>query len=293
MSRSRHSPNQPLILSKASNSLLFTTPAARCYRQVAPPEPIGKRSASSSSYECVPTSAADALLTRKSKERSGAPEFEYDIHGVRRQRSRPASIGSSRRSSVRRLRTAVKRTHSIETVRSRQSTTSGSRHSGRFGRLIAEEPASLNNVPVDIVHSIVRYLSRADLLNLILVCQQLRADATMLLYAKPYFISTYRFGQFVTTISSHSQLADLVREIDLSHLSKLPQDSGLAGWREWKYRTESLYSLYPTQNTESHVEGLPSQHPLAHPLLQKFSTGSHDIPLGSLMHIVKACPHIR
>ena len=75
--RSRRSNNQPLNLSKASNSLLFTTQATRYYRQTAPPpEPIGKRA---SSREHGTTSAAEILLTRKSKERSGVSEMNMKL----------------------------------------------------------------------------------------------------------------------------------------------------------------------------------------------------------------------
>jgi len=98
----------------------------------------------------------------------------------------------------------------------------------------------------------------------------------------------------VTTVSHNQKLAELVRELDLSHLSKLPRDSGLAGWREWKYRSESLYSIYPGQETEGGSMNKPKTvHPPAHPLLLKYSSGGPDIPLGSLMHIVKSCPRLR
>lgn len=289
--RSRRSSNQPLNLSKASNSLLFTPQATRYYRQTAPPpEPIGKHA---SSREHGTTSAADILLARKSKERSGVSE--YEVTGMRKQRSRPPSVRSSRKSSVRSVksRTTVQRKHSRETVRSRMSSTNSlnsSQLSGRFNRLILGEPASLTNVPTELIHAIVSYLSRSDLLNFICVCQHLQSEATMLLYQKPYFMSTYRFGQFVTTVSHKPQLADLVRELDLSHISQLPADLGLAGWREWKYRDEALYSVYPGK---TNVNRPANKHPLAHPLLVKHSTGGHDIPLGSLMHIVKSCPHLR
>ena len=294
MARSRRSSNQPLSLSKASNSLLFTTTATRSYQQSAPaPEPIGKRSntTSSLSYGSTSTFATEIMLLKNKERMSG-----YDDYGVRRPRSRPASIRSSRRSSVRsgRSRNAhVQRKQSSETVQSRVSIAS-SRLSAGFSRLIMEEPASLTNIPTELVHSIVRYLTRADLLNLICVCQQLRSETTMLLYAKPYFKSTYRFAQFVTTVSHNQKLAELVRELDLSHIAKLPRNSGLAEWREWKYRSELLYSIYPGQETEGgNTNGPDTPHPLAHPLLAKYSTGGRDVPLGSLMHIVKACSRLR
>lgn len=116
----------------------------------------------------------------------------------------------------------------------------------------------------------------------------------MLLYAKPYFRSTYRFAQFVTTVSHNQKLAELVRELDLSHISKLQRDSGLAGWREWKFRSESLYSIYPGQETEGNDTNKATRvHPPAHPLLLRQSTGGPDVPLGALIHILKACSRLR
>ena len=235
-------------------------------------------------------------MKRKSKDRSGVSE--YEVTGMRKQRSRPPSTRSSRSSSVRSIKspTTVQRKYSRETVRSRISITSSLNSSslnGRLSRLTVDEPASLTNIPTELVFAIIRYLSRADLLNLICACQHLRHEAATLLYETPYFMSTYRFGQFVTTVSHKPQLADLVRELDLSNISKLPKDCRLAGWREWKYRDEALYSLYPNQDGESNVNKSVNKHPPAHPLLLKYSNDGHDVPLGSLMHIVKSCPHLR
>ena len=288
---SRRSSNQPLSLSMASNSLLFSSQAARYYRETTPaPEPIGKRS---TDRELGGPSASELLMTRKSKERS--PRYDFDITGIKRPRSRPPSVRSSHKSSVRSVksRSTVQRKQSIETVRSRISVTSSinsaSRLSGRFSRLILEQPASLTNIPTELIHSICCYLTRDDLCNLVCACKQTYADVTVLLYAKPQFVSTYRLAQFVTTISHNQRLAELVRELNLSYISKLPTELGLAGWREWKYRTETLYSVYP----EESIGGLKFKHPLAHPLLMKYSTGGHDVPLGALLHIVKACSRLR
>jgi hypothetical protein len=279
--------------------LQFTT-AARHYRQTAPaPEPIGKRgagSALSSTQEQSGkgSSATEILLTKKAIGRTTLSDYEYDISGLRPRRSRPPSIlSTSRKSSVRSVRSrTTPRRQSIETIRSRASVaSSGSRLSGKLDRLIIEEPASLINIPTELVHSIFRYLPVSDLLNLICVSKQLRAETIMLLYAKPHFISTYRFAQFVTTVSHNSRLAELVRELNLSHFSKLPKDLGLAGWREWKYRSEPLYNLAPVDSRN--VSRSKDKHPPAHPLLLKYSPGGHDVPLGSLMHVVKSCTRLR
>jgi hypothetical protein len=273
----------------ASNSLLFTTQASRYHQPTAPPpEPIGKRS---TGHEMDAPSASELFMMRKSKERTYC---DYDIGGPKPPRSRPPSVRSSHKSSIRSVksRSTVPRKHSIETVRSRVSVTSSvsaSRLNGRLSRLAIGEPASLTNIPTELVHAICRYLSLDDLCNLVCTCKQTYADVIVLLYAKPQFVSTYRFAQFVTTISHNQRLAELVHELDLSHISKLPSDSGLAGWREWKYRTETLYSVHPAGSTT----GLKFKHPLAHPLLLKHSTGGHDVPLGSLVHIIKACSRLR
>jgi hypothetical protein len=298
--RSKRISYEPLSLSKASNSLLFTTQADRFHRYPTPaPEPIGKRAGSASpsrEKDKLTLSAAEILLRGKSIERSGVSD--YDL--ARRARSRPSSIRSSRKSSIRsgRSRPAIQsRRQSIDTVQSRysySSTASANCLGGGFNRLIMEEPASLINIPTELVHVIVDFLPRADLLNFVCVNRQLHSDTIMLLYSKPYFTSTYRFAQFVTTVSHNSRLAELVRGLDLSHISHLPKNTHLAGWREWKYRSESLYTVYPVQDKESNNPDRPvHKHPRAHPLLLKYSTGGHDIPLGSLMHVLKACTHLR
>lgn len=301
MTRSKRSQNQPLSLSRASNSLQFSTHAARYYKAAGPPpEPIGKRGNTittvtvSREKRNATISASDTYAQRKLIGRGSAIGYEYDTSAVKKPHSRPPSVRSSRKSSVRSvpIRTAQKR-QSIETIRSRVSAAS-SRLSGKFDRLITEEPASLTNIPVELVHAIAQHLSRLDVLNLNCTSKQMYAETIMLLYTRPYFASTYRYAQFVTTISHNQRLACLVRELYLSPFAKIPMNE-LAGWREWKYRTEALYTLYPNNDApdNNNSEHIYVNHPLAHPLLLKYSPGVHDVPLGSLLHIVKSCPHLR
>jgi hypothetical protein len=303
--RSKRSQNQPLNLSRASNSLQFSTHATRYYKAVGPPpEPIGKRGSSvttvtiSHEKRKATSSVSDTYALSKLIGRGSAPGYEYDISAVKKPHSRPPSVKSSRKSSVRSIpvRTAQKR-QSIDTIRSRVSAASimsGSRLSAKFDRLIIEEPASLMNIPVELVHAIIQYVSRLDLLNLNCTSKQMYAETIMLLYARPHFASTYRYAQFVSTISHNQRLASLVRELHLSPFTNMPKN-GLAGWREWKYRTEALYTLYPNNDTpdNNNSDQIYVNHPLAHPLLLKYSPGVHDVPLGSLLHIVKSCPHLR
>jgi hypothetical protein len=235
-------------------------------------------------------------MTQKSKGRPALTELDYDIINHRRPKSRTPSIRSSRRSSVRSSRSRVlQRRQSAETIRSRlsiASTASGSRLSCGFSRLILEEPASLTNIPLEVLYTICNHLTTQDLLNLILVCKDLRTDLNPVLYTKPYFSTTYRFAQFVTTISHNRNLAELVQDLNISHFASLESASPLAGWREWKYRTEPLYTLAVATESDRQAKGI-SKHPLAHPLLRKYSPGRADVPLGSLMHIVKSCTSLR
>jgi len=295
--RSRRKVNQPLSLSQASNSLLFSTYEARRYRQVGPaPEPIGKRSSMEKTANKSATASHDTLLAHKAKGRKALTEFDYDMPLYRRPKSRAPSIKSSRRSSIRSNRSrAVQRRQSAETIRSRISVgsiASGSRLSCGLSRLILEEPASLTNIPLELLYTICDHLTTHDLLNLILVCKDMRTDLNPVLYSKPYFSTTYRFAQFVTTISHNRNLAELVQELNLSHFSNIEPSSPLAGWREWKFRTEPLYSIAIGIEVDKQGKEI-SKHPLAHPLLRKYSTGGADVPLGSLMHIVKSCTQLR
>ncbi|CUM67576.1 uncharacterized protein PRCAT00005276001 [Priceomyces carsonii] len=90
--------------------------------------------------------------------------------------------------------------------------------------------------------------------------------------AKPYFYqdlsftSTYRFAQFITYLRLNVSVGQYVKSIDLSNIrpgnyeetlneederetdSKIDFNSVLkllAGWRDWKYKTNPLYSLHP------------------------------------------------
>ena len=259
------------------------------------PEPIGKHSETTTPVTKKHVTAGEIILSQKSKALSGMSEYDYDVSIYSRPKSRTPSIRSSRRSSIRSGRTkAVHRRQSVETIRSllsMASSASSSRLSCGFNRLIPEEPPSLTNIPLEILYGICNTLSTHDLLNLILVCKGLRTDLTPVLYAKPYFKSTYRLAQFVTVVSHNRHLAELVHEINLSNFARMPKDSPLAGWREWKYRSEPLYSV--TFFSENEKPKISQGHPLGHPLLRKFATGGPDVPLGSLMHIVKSCSHLR
>ncbi|KAK9478089.1 hypothetical protein V1514DRAFT_332190 [Lipomyces japonicus] len=235
---------------------------------------------------------------------------------------------------------------SICSFRSRSSNLSYSRK-----RKLAPSLASL---PLEVVDQICSFLPQSSLLALVQTSKSMACAAYVYLYQSPSFFSTYRFAQFVSVISHDSTLASYVRDLDLSSI-----DSGfrgsyiLAGWRDWKYRSEPLYwtrkstyklqqkhlvprknlyrnnasfatrtypgvslpspssslsssssiSLSPASTTSSssslsslssssYSSEPPPLHPLQSPLLKQYAL-SRDIPIGAVIHVVRACPHLQ
>jgi len=158
---------------------------------------------------------------------------------------------------------------------------------------------TLESLPFEIKSQIFRYLSQETLRCLTLTSAVLSEAAAVDLYEWPNFASTYRFAQFVTTVSHSLDSAQLVRVLDLSGFGSEAEDTPIAGWREWKYRTEPLYSIHQhtefVKQTESESSlGLQklTSHPKSNPFLQQWST-CQDVPVGGIVHILEACKHIR
>lgn len=158
---------------------------------------------------------------------------------------------------------------------------------------------TLESLPFEIKSQMFRYLSQKTLRFLTLVSTVLSEAAAIVLYERPNFASTYRFAQFVTTVSHSPSYARLVRVLDLSGFRSEAGDAPIAGWREWKYRTEPLYSIH--QRTESVVleESEMSigihkgtSHPKSNPFLRQWST-CRDVPVGGIVHVLEACKNIR
>ena len=130
--------------------------------------------------------------------------------------------------------------------------------------------------------------------------------AAIAIYSKPEFASTYRFAQFVTTVIHSQHYAEMVRVLDLSRFGQEDlKDLPLAGWREWKYRSEPLYSIqreiqspgckiqpgHGRQLNEQEIHSNPN-HPKPNPFLKQWST-CRDVPTGALIHVLKACTRIK
>ncbi|BFZ62050.1 hypothetical protein YB2330_003129 [Saitoella coloradoensis] len=147
----------------------------------------------------------------------------------------------------------------------------------------------LSNQLLTILTQIVSHLPQSDLLTLTHTSKRLLPIARPILYHAPTFSSTYRFAQFVTSITRSTALGFWVRELDLSSLAKIAVDANIATWREWKFRNNTLYAapakLVVEQDGKVHSRRTANQH------LQKYSD-VRDVPIGSILHLLHACPRL-
>ena len=123
--------------------------------------------------------------------------------------------------------------------------------------------ADINCLPEEIICRIIANLNDADSQrNCLLVSQEWSECAKRIIYKDVKFTSTYRVGQFVTTLRENPQYGKYVESLDLSQLKNgfindesstlendvsqssygfEPPDIAYAGWRDWRYRKNSLY----------------------------------------------------
>ncbi|KAF3165340.1 hypothetical protein TWF751_009123 [Orbilia oligospora] len=161
--------------------------------------------------------------------------------------------------------------------------------------------ACLTSMPCEILDEIFCHLDQKTLHAILLSNKYLADSAAPALYAAPTFASTYRFAQFVSLITHNAPLANLVRELDLSNIpSEVPEDMPLAGWRDWKYRTDPLHTIRREDNFRLRkgvkVVAPPTPPKGVHPLPSPFLTQYHtcrDVPFGALLHIIVACQRLR
>ena len=295
-------------LQRRSNGLEFKYPHVD-YRinQSACPKRIGSRSPNGAERKALESSrnttgAKTAALAATKAELLPAitPVRQNNAKQIDHHARTPSIHTASRAPSLRNVsrRESMHSTYSVHSHHTVLSTRSSSTR-----RIIKP---SLVTLPPELASSVYGKLAQPDLLSAINVCRAAYDDAIPLLFATPRFASTYRFAQFITCISHNEYLAGLVRDVDLSNLAQLPENEAIAGWREWKYRTDPLYTIVYTQSSEpptmtvqSHSSELQlpsssiSSHPPASPLLQRSSGGLHDVPLGSLLHLVTCCTQIR
>lgn len=142
---------------------------------------------------------------------------------------------------------------------------------------------TFEKLPLEIKGLIVSQVkdSQQTLVNCLYVNKAMYAATLKVLYARPLFHTSYRLGQFVTTVTTSSKgLGDLVQVLDLSKIDyrmELTADEKvrfqdqlifgtlemggfegrpvLAGWRDWKYREHPLYSMAMEVRRNSFTSG--------------------------------------
>jgi len=158
-------------------------------------------------------------------------------------------------------------------------------------------PPTLETLPSEILTQIFSYLGQKTLHNLIFCSRRMLEEASYNLYESPKFKTTYRFAQFVTAITHDRHRAWMVKKLDVSNLGKGAgeDEKPLAGWREWKFRSDPLHTIHRDDIglSKSGKGGvLKSLHPTPSPFLQRYSL-IRDIPIGAIIHVLAACPFLR
>lgn len=140
---------------------------------------------------------------------------------------------------------------------------------------------------------IFSYVPQETLYCLLLTSPALSEDAAILLYHSPKFRTTYRFAQFVTTVSHSRRYADMVRVFQLSDRKDAEDRANrFATWREWKYREIPLYAAKapPKELMEPKKKAYKGTHPGTNCLFNKASV---SMPVGLVIHVLVACRNIR
>lgn len=151
----------------------------------------------------------------------------------------------------------------------------------------------LETIASEVKDHIFSYLPQESLHCLLLTSPALSEEAAILLYHSPRFRSTYRFAQFVTTVSHSRRYGDMVRVFELSDRKEAEnRANGFASWREWKYREITLYAARdpPKQLMEPKKQTYKGQHPGTNYL---FNKSNISVPVGLVIHVLAACRNIR
>ena len=151
----------------------------------------------------------------------------------------------------------------------------------------------LESLALEIQHLIFNYLSQEMLYNLTITSPSFSEVATTILYHSPAFPSSFRFAQFVTTISHSRQHAEMVRIFRVSgETEDRSRASKLASWIEWKYRTVPYYAAEPVPKHCSKFNTRPYED--THPKANKWiGERAGNYPAGGIIHVLAACSKIR
>ena len=93
----------------------------------------------------------------------------------------------------------------------------------------------LEAIPSEVKDHILSYLPQESLHCLLFTSPALSEEAAIRLYHSPEIRTTYRFAQFVTTVSHSRRYADMVRVFQLTDRKEAEnRANGFANWRELK-----------------------------------------------------------
>lgn len=151
----------------------------------------------------------------------------------------------------------------------------------------------LETIASEVKDHIFSYLPQETLYCLLLTSAALSEGAAVLLYHSPKFRSTYRFAQFVTTVSHSRHYADMVRVLKLSDRKEAEhRANGFARWWEWKYREIPMFAAQPPpkQLREPKKKTYNGTHPGAN---FSFNKTNISMPVGFVIHVLAACRNIR
>lgn len=128
---------------------------------------------------------------------------------------------------------------------------------------------TFSTLPVEVIDRILQFLDLEDHKACMYVNKQLYRLTKPHLYRRVKITSSYRLAQFVTYLRLNPSVGKYVRELDLSGMKSGVGDSGgddvfaifapgdqelsasevLAGWRDWKFQKNPLYSLHSHSNS--------------------------------------------
>lgn len=222
MSSSSHS--KPYSISKLSNGLQFSKGA-----------PTFKQSKSAELFSAAPPGPSDSPVKRDTPGKTTTPPRALYQSLIPKTESRDTRL-------ERRVRTSRDSARLLSPAASIRSTIS-SIFSLRSGT--KRPKLHLFDLPIELLDEIIGTLGQPALLQLLTVSRLVSSLTVRHLYFEPQFQSTYRFAQFVTTVSHNSDLASYVKVLDLSSIPERTRPGThevLAGWRDWKLRNEPLYS---------------------------------------------------
>jgi hypothetical protein len=150
--------------------------------------------------------------------------------------------------------------------------------------------STFETLPSELKDEIFSHMSQETLHCSLFISPTLHEAAARQLYRSPYFLTTYRFAQFVTTVSHCRDYADMVRIFRMDDERKIPGD--FATWRQW--RTAELEPL-ATRPAPGWAEAPASKtRGGLHPLRNDYSSkGMFNVPVGAIIHVIAACQNIR